>query len=291
MVEISSQWTGNALDKQIVVRDRKYEDVLNDLRTGREPFKPGQKILSVGEGLSDFGRKLAAETKASVVSIDPIYQLGRKVLQDRAGKAAKEIRKWFGGKVAFSRVGDIGVTDGDRTRVPLPDRKAIVAASVYELPFENEHFDQVLSFSLLEHVDFSRALPEMTRVLKDRGEIRMGGTHFQLRPDEGKLMPRAIIMVEQFVGRREEYAGGFEQAVQQLHTAGLKAYILVDMAYQMRLSRDPKMRLGTVLIIRKDETIPKIEGFNPESEALMRLGEKVLSENSQQVAYYKVTKV
>lgn len=44
-------------------------------------------------------------------------------------------------------------------------------ADVYSLPFKNGSFDAVIGSSVLHHLDLERALPEISRVLKDKGKI------------------------------------------------------------------------------------------------------------------------
>ncbi len=61
----------------------------------------------------------------------------------------------------------------DRVGVDIkPGRGVDIVASVYELPFPDEHFDVVLCMSVLEHLeDPRRGITEMRRVLRPGGRI------------------------------------------------------------------------------------------------------------------------
>ena len=51
----------------------------------------------------------------------------------------------------------------------------LVQGTVYELPYANDFFDLVVSFSVFEHLhDFGRALREVNRVLRPGGEFLLG---------------------------------------------------------------------------------------------------------------------
>jgi len=62
--------------------------------------------------------------------------------------------------------------------------------SVYELPYEDESFDLVVSFSMFEHLsEYGRGLAEVARVLRSRGLFLLG------MPAVNKLMEAAFLAI------------------------------------------------------------------------------------------------
>ena len=102
-----------------------------------------RRVLDLGCG-SGYGAARVAEVASEVVAIDPS--------EDAIGHARDRYRK---PNLTFERI--------------APDR---------QLPFEDHHFDAVLSFQVIEHVDdVNGYLAELMRVL------RPGGEAFIVTPD------------------------------------------------------------------------------------------------------------
>lgn len=98
-------------------------------------IKPGKKILEVGCGTGIFTEKLA-ETGAEIFAID--------ISPDLISKAENKIKC----ANAVFKIADLE-----------------------KLPFENESFDCVVGISVLHHVDITKALKEIKRVLKSPGKM------------------------------------------------------------------------------------------------------------------------
>jgi len=57
---------------------------------------------------------------------------------------------------------------------PVYENKTIKKGSIYSIPFEDEYFDVVMSFEVLQHTYVDTALKELKRVLKKSGTIVIG---------------------------------------------------------------------------------------------------------------------
>jgi len=179
----------NPLERQIVTL-RSFKEVVYQLALPIETIRSGDKVLSVGEGLSNFSRTLMAETGAMVIAADAGYSLFSP--KDTPEQARAKIEAG-GQKVVIGN--NLFSSDLDNTLAPPQkegEEQLSVAANVYELPFDDNSIDQIVSTHLLEHIDFSRALPEMLRVLKTNGEIRFGGEEYsfsQAEEQDAVLLP------------------------------------------------------------------------------------------------------
>ena len=160
-------WIKSAKER-IMVTPREYSDVAHGLRLPEDYFTPGMQVLSVGEGFSDFARKLHDEKGVGVYSLDPIYRLGKSILNKDPNQVQKAIQEAYGRHIRFEYF--------NRPELPLPDPKRIVAGSIYNLPFKDRSFDRIVSYSVLDHLDLAEALPEVARVLRPGGEARFAGT-------------------------------------------------------------------------------------------------------------------
>lgn len=57
---------------------------------------------------------------------------------------------------------------------PVFEKENILKGSVYNIPFDDDYFDIVMTFEVLQHTYIDSALKEISRVLKKRGRIIIG---------------------------------------------------------------------------------------------------------------------
>lgn len=248
-------------ERPVVLSSREYKTVVKELRLPADYFSRGMKVLSVGEGLSDFARELHRKTRLDVIALDPIYALGRRVLEEDPGKVAKILREAYGREVELAQFQE------ESDKIPLPDRKRIVTGSVYELPFPDKSFDRVIGSRIGEHIDVNRAIPELVRVLKPEGGIRLSGILVSVIPSEEKLLPGRL----EYDGYWGDYyflpIKGIEEAMQFLAEKNLVVYVVLD-----ELPRRSEVREGLeaynagIMIIRRDNQWPTTKPFYTEPE-------------------------
>ncbi len=161
--------------EKIIVTARSFEEVMTDLRLPDSYFTPNQKVLSVGEGLSSFASTLK-EKGVSCVAVDQIYALGSRLLDSQTMAEAEDELNLSSQKPIHVAQMDIDNRQGDLViRERRPDIDQMVAADAAALPFPNECFDVVVAEYLTLYVDLEKTIPELIRVLKPGGEIRLGG--------------------------------------------------------------------------------------------------------------------
>lgn len=111
----------------------------------------------------------------------PIYLQMRSMVGDGSGKRVLEygcgegwITKDLAESGAFVSAFDISDEAVNKTRAllasnDLADRGAIEKMGAEELAYPDESFDIAVGFAILHHLDMSRAIPELFRVLKPGG--------------------------------------------------------------------------------------------------------------------------
>jgi SAM-dependent methyltransferase len=267
------QWMVKTSDEPVVLTGRDYDTVLKNLRLPDYYFAPGVMVLSVGEGLSDFARRLHDERGVDIVAADPIYALGGDVLQSDPVRVFTFLKQKFGKHVDVDNAADPGGIRsygnggrdfGDR-RFPLPDPGRIHSVSIYDLSsyFGDEAFDLIVSHKLFEHIDFERALPELFRVLKPAGEIRMFGLNLNVLTDSSVVLDSELIMENSNEGHWEPHPG-LANAFDLPETNKLSMYARISSFPKAKIARHfPKMRTADMLILRMDKTWPGIAQDEP----------------------------
>lgn len=174
-------------ERSKVLSNREFLGVYANLSVPETYFRPGQHVLSVGEGLSNFARKVRDEFGASVTAIDPIYSLGKEILTLDKEIIKQRLDEYYGDGVRYidfrPKLADWPAEE------QVPDPSQLVAGSVYELPFKNKSFDTIVSNRLMEHINFAQAIPELMRVIKSEGEIRFGDCLISAVPRQQLLLP------------------------------------------------------------------------------------------------------
>lgn len=262
-----------AVKEKTIVACRDYESVLNGLKIPDDYFVEGEKVLSVGEGFSNFSKKLHEEKSVDSIAIDPIYEIHGKTIKNEDGteekinifqsdpkKIAESLYKFYGHSVRFDDIRGEGTFEfPNGEEIPLLDPERSIAASVYKLPFPDNHFDKIVSYRVFEHIDFSKALPELLRVIKEGGEIRMAGLCLSVFPSKKKLT--ATIWEPSLDGmyletfHHLEVEKSFDSMIEN---DSISSYIFVDDYFTTKINRNlPDIRRGSALIIRKDNQWPK----------------------------------
>lgn len=173
-----------SLSEEITVTGREYELVFEGLNLPDTYLTSGSVVLSVGEGLSGFARGLKRHYPVQAVALDPLYRNPDVVSKEP--KVVKAIlEEDYGTRLRY-----VEHQSNDPKTVPLPDAKRALAGSVYSLPFFNNSVDLIVGYGVVEHIDWLQAVPELLRVVKDSGEIRVsgvGGAWFNNSTDDNKL--------------------------------------------------------------------------------------------------------
>lgn len=264
--------------EQVKVTPREYAVVRQGLRLPGNYFSTGDKVLSVGEGLSDFARKLHENYDVNVISVDPIYALGLKLFHKDPMVVERILTEAYGTYVELMSADGWGVNYSER--LPLPDPKRVIAGSVYKLGFPDNSFSKILSYRMFEHIDFALALPELLRLLKENGEIRMGGLRLHADLNKFTLSDQEIIMHNSMEGYSSPHPGLGSSLDTLVNKRGVSTYALITTSPGAKVGRAyPNVKIGTVLIIRNDNKIPLISDPSEldersELNTLIKIGKK-----------------
>lgn len=279
-------WIKTGTEAPSVVSYRRYDNIWPGYMFPGDYLTPEMQILCVGEGLSGFSKELSKKTGASVIAIDPIYELGKSIL----GKTPDQLRRALKGR--YGEYVGLNQRSGDDIVIG-PDPKKILAASIYGAPFVDGHLDIVLAHRLIEHIDFSLALPEMLRVLKPNGEIRLGGVLLSLLSSENDSVDerRLYSGVVGYNGSEGGYIFwemfGFSRAMKWLSKQEkFNAFVASSVTPSRSEVRDLGGTVAGTMIIRKDEVQPDIYGG-----ALLRIEPGAVREGRFGGKTYKVGKV
>ena len=173
---------------EVNVTARKYKSVMASLCLPDNYFLPGQKVLSVGEGLSDFSRELHHKGVNSV-AVDLIYAFGSK--STSLNKAINGLRN------EETTINVLDYRESMNIKNPVlhgPEIGRIAAADAAKLPFPDNNFDTVAANHITAYIDWEKTLPELVRVVKQGGEVRLGGVGLKIlynhRLIDSRLQPQ-----------------------------------------------------------------------------------------------------
>ena len=233
-----------------VISNRSHEFVYKSLRLSEENFFPQSRVLSIGEGLSDFSSKLH-EKGIDVVAIDPLYAIGKNLFGKSIDETCEIVSRWYQGKVVFRDYRHEETISG------IP-KEPLVAGSVYSLPFPDKSFTHLFGHRIFEHLDLSRALPEMIRVLKDDGEIRLGGVQLSAFPKDEKLMTGTLqynpdTSTFYYIPAKKIQETFFDLSTTQNLP---NVYVVLDCLPRMAEVQNQGALVAGLMIIRKDDTVP-----------------------------------
>ena len=233
-----------------VISNRSYEFIHNSFRLTENNFSPQSLALSIGEGLSDFASKLH-QKGVKTIAIDPLYAIGKNLFGKSIDETCEIVRKWYEGKVVFRDY---------RHEETLPEipKEPLVAGSVYSLPFQERSFSHLFGHRIFEHLDLSKALPEMIRVLKDDGEIRLGGVQLSAFPKDKKLMTGTLQYNPDtntfFYNQAKKIQEAFSDLSATQNPPNI--YVVLDCLPRMAEVQNKGALVAGLMIIRKDDTIP-----------------------------------
>lgn len=98
-------WLSNKLEPTIHVSQRAYNVVREVLSYPDSELISG-KILSVGEGFSDFARELHDLLGTDVIAIDPIYELGPAIFTKTKVEIRAIFKRVYGNGLLFNPIKD-----------------------------------------------------------------------------------------------------------------------------------------------------------------------------------------
>lgn len=155
----------------------------------RNTYESTEQQIEIEEREVEFHDKWADSVDPKSVNVDAVGQActmpeTRYILQrlgDLRGKKILEIGCGCGeASVYFAKQGaDVTATDISSGMVDLTKRVAelhhvkveALVSGAEDLPFENNTFDIVYAANVIHHVEISRVLPEIKRVLKSNGKF------------------------------------------------------------------------------------------------------------------------
>lgn len=263
-----SEGKDNLEVRMVLVTHRDYEEVVGDLRIPENFLTPGEKVMSLGEGVSGFAKGLAIRhPKIEVIATDLIYGVAaardpKKGASELSESIKTPVPTYSALPFIYGKEKDLKKTF-NKLRKDKPPNLEFLAAMAGKLPFADKSFNKIFSNRLLEHVNFAKILPELLRVLKDDGEIRMGGVVIQIAlPD--KLLPFNL----KYNGASAQYytddraSGGLKDWMRVLESfPNVQTYIFtIDYVHRSEVWRIG-IRTGSPLVFRKDDKIPRIEAL------------------------------
>lgn len=257
---------GRSEISQVHVSARSFEVIKKVLAYPESELKKG-KVLSIGEGLSDYACKLHQQMGVDAIAIDPIYELGLEIFTTDKDKIKKLLTEKYGKRVIFNPLRDeIGFPSAEQTKVQPPNQGKIMAASVYELPFKSEAFTHIVLYRTIQHLEPKDALPEMIRVIKPDGEIRMGGLPIEASIFRGELYPGQFKLKRGMEGNEFRPYGSFLKPMMEYLAKNpeLRAYIIVDVLNSQGDKIWQDLVSPRSLVIRKDGNLPKTADLRTE---------------------------
>lgn len=253
---------------EYAVSNRKYEEVLKGLRIPGDYFSSESRVLSVGEGLSDFASVLH-QKGINIIALDPIYSLGKELFGKSVADTKKIIEERYSGRIRFIDYRFDEKAASGQLEEPL------VAGDVYSMPFPDGSLTNILGYKIFEHVDLSRALPEMVRVLADGGEIRLGGVMLAANPKERKLLPGFLEFDSLSGSFYLVKANNIKEAFSKLSADNsLRLYVILDELHRRHWVRETGAYMAGVMIIRKDTVTPSYLPFFEGEEVFVGAGER-----------------
>lgn len=258
-------YRGNPKEETVVTL-RGYDEVRQDLFLDVDGIQEGSRIVSVGEGFSDFAQTLQHETHTRVLAIDPVY--GYAHPQDGVELASQKIENAGVGRI--NRLEQVVVK-------PFPPGKLpeFAAASVYDLSFiPDGAIDLVLANRVLEHVDASKAIPELVRIVRPDGEVRLGTP---------SIIYHHASKDELFLGMVQRDDEGYRSEVPFGNERALVAYLeahpeLQIYVFTYKEAAHHRSR-GLLMVIRQDGQLPKL------------VTEAPVGRNAQRPTLYRVASV
>ncbi len=242
-------------ERQIIVTGREYQEVVGDLFLPIKKNDEQELVLTVGEGLSNFGSEYHLQTGSNVIAADPLYAVTypkrgmRRIKQDLAPYPI-----WINETYVRKNV---GMEEEGRGFFRI-------AATIDQLPFPDAVFDAVFGHRVIEYVHMGRAIKELLRVLKSKGEMRLGMPLAFEKTNNGTSLCH--------FGAHERDMNGDQWAIQHFQGTEefiehwrerpeIQCYAIVgDLGWKL---------CGGMIIIRRDREIPRVDFHKNKSKHLM----------------------
>lgn len=271
------------------VTERTYEQYLANFSLPEEYLENRGIILDVGAGFASFAQRVNEKfgkkgTKA--FALDPVYTFFE---GDYEKFEAAALEAGLYPEFMYGRVETEGKSFEDirqETRKLYDDfhKEATlsgyyIAGSHQELPFRTESVDLVVgNNSILQFNNreiMAKALDELVRVLKKEGEIRLAPTYFKWNEDQQQiaLVKYGRMTLEE---QREFYQGSGKLIdkiifgkIRNLEADGVRFYLVLDRVLDSDSGKEKVLVLN--LIIRKDESVPRVDIDDPDFYELRKL--------------------
>lgn len=264
--EAEPRWFNKNGTEKMVLTFRSYEDVRQALYLPETMIRKKHFVISLGEGMSDFADNLAQKTGARVLAVDPLYELGDEILVRNEKELRKRVEARYNHRITVSNIAEHRILASMNPEPPMRKKENMVAGSVYELPFPSQSVDYIFAHRLFEHIDFPRALPELLRVIRPRGEIRFSGLGMYVFRHEHPPSLSQYILEEKSDKRYywTPHPGWKEQLECLSFHSQVQTTIVSSEEEKSPLFRDlpelaPEIEFGRAIILRQDQYLPWME--------------------------------
>ncbi len=267
--QLESDYFHKETGKEVPVTHRAYKQVLEELRLPPDSLGQNKKVLSIGEGLSDFVIQLR-KAGIDAIAMDPIYNFDIEDTSDHQKPISELVNRNDPQKAKFLDLGNANILSAE----DFIREGKLVAGSVYHTPFKDGSFDFVLLTRVLEHIYLDKALPEVIRVINEQGEVRFSNAHdFTIWGTKKLLMPADLNLQYDGYSGEWESRQGLKEGIEYLLRMGLSCYITASeftSGKKKRLVKDihdeQEFHNGGQLVIRKDDQWPQfVKANTPES--------------------------
>jgi SAM-dependent methyltransferase len=211
--------------------------------------------------------------------------MGGKILTQDEKQLRKNVREYYGDNVTVRNLVEHSDTATLQPEPPKRDREKMVAGSVYQLPFADQSVDLILAHRLFEHIVFPEALPELLRVIKPGGEIRLSGIRLYVFPNAN---PPLVSQYElDFTNQNDAqwipHPGWMEQMQLLTQKPNLQT-TLVSSPHTLSKPKRlyPDLESGEMIILRQDKKTPSL-ALDPKAH-IWKLSHE---EEKQRQGYYR----
>jgi len=245
--EPSLKWTTKT-GRLMITAGYDHDFVCKQLGIEPETLPHNIKILSIGEGFSNFAKRLYEDFSLDIVAIDRLYSN-----PDFFNKSIEELSSLLGGtyKGRVSLPMFFPMCEGLAPFPALPAKGRIAAADINDLPFPEASLDRIYGHYVIQYVNLYETLPELCRILKDNGEIRFGGSTTQVIGKDKRLISgkEKYTIDEEFI--REWTIAGFNEAIAWAREHNISVYVILADTTPSLSSYE-----ASIIIFRKDNLWP-----------------------------------
>lgn len=279
--QIAPEWLDGD-ERGLVITPRSYEEVMGLLRMPEEAVLSGSRVLSVGEGLSDFIRILNQRRQVLGFGTDPVYEVeGMRIVWPDCIEETLELLADSPEKIQSALTRTYGLKEDGKSVPPtlrplvgyrpelskrdeflLPDKKTLVAGSVYDLPFADQSFDYIFGTMLAQHMNSAKAIPELCRVAKS--EVRLVGYDLTVDTENNIFYVGSVHYESEYNDTYIVHGKGEDVAFNWLASqTDLSIYVYVNHLGNRSELRRKGYYQSSLVIIKKDGQAPQ---FTPLTE-------------------------